>query len=141
MALRHLTAALSSALSASRQPDPQQVAEYRYDDIGVGYALVRGSDPLWQADIDGAIGEAHSVLNVGAGTGNDEPSDRVVVAVEPSRVMLHQRAATAAPAIQAVAEHLPFADGQFDVAMAILTVHHWSDPQTGLAERFRYSRF
>jgi Methyltransferase domain len=74
---------------------------------------------------------------VGAGTGNYEPADRVVVAVEPSATMLDQRAPAAAPAIRAAAEALPFGDDAFDVALAILTVHHWRDPHAGLAELAR----
>ncbi|MGQ0825806.1 MAG: class I SAM-dependent methyltransferase [Actinomycetota bacterium] len=73
-------------------------------------------------------------MNVGAGTGNYEPSDRMVVAVDPSRTMLTQRAHGAAPAVLGVAEALPFADATFDVALAILTVHHWPDLERGLSE-------
>lgn len=77
---------------------------------------------------------------MGAGTGNYEPKDREVVAVEPSLVMLHQRAANAAPAVQATAEALPIPDECFDAALAILTVHHWTDPDAGLAELRRVAR-
>jgi len=55
------------------------------------------------------------------------------VAVEPSAVMVAQRAGDAAPAVRAYAEALPFPDASFDVAMAMITVHHWTDPATGLA--------
>lgn len=77
---------------------------------------------------------------MGAGTGNYEPQGRTVVAVEPSEVMLAQRPSAAAPAIQAMAESLPFGDGAFDVALAILTVHHWRDPTAGLVELARVAR-
>jgi len=80
------------------------------------------------------------VLNVGAGTGSYEPPDRDVTAVEPSRVMIAQRPPGAAPAIQAAAEALPFADGSFDAAIAIMTVHHWRDVDAGLAEMVRVAR-
>ena len=56
------------------------------------------------------LGDADPVLNVGAGTGNYEPRDRRVVAIEPSTEMLGQRPPDAAPAIQGVAEALPFPD-------------------------------
>ncbi len=79
-------------------------------------------------------------MNIGAGTGNYEPDDRFVVAVDPSLTMLHQRAAGAAPASQACAEALPFADGAFDVALATLTVHHWDDIDRGLREMQRVAR-
>ena len=80
------------------------------------------------------LGPTGPVVNVGAGTGSYEPVDRPVVAVEPSAVMIAQRPRDAAPCVQAAAEHLPFADGAFDAAMALLTVHHWSDWRAGLGE-------
>ena len=92
-----------------------------YDDrIGVGYARRRRPDPCWQA----ALGSAATVLNIVAGTGSYEPADRYVLAVEPSSTMIGQRRPGAAPALQAAAEDLPVADQQFDVAMALVTLHH-----------------
>jgi hypothetical protein len=111
----------------------------RYDEIGRNYALVRHADPRISALIDEALGDASSVVNVGAGTGSYEPSDRRVVAVEPSSVMISQRRSIV-PVIQAVAELLPFRDGTFDAAMAILTMHHWSDPGKGSTELRRVAR-
>jgi SAM-dependent methyltransferase len=105
-----------------------------YERIGVGYGTRRVEEPSWARAVVDALGGAASVLNVGAGSGSYEPRDRWVVAVEPSRVMLAQRRAGAAPAVQAVAEALPFGDARFDAALAVLTVHHWSDPEAGLAE-------
>jgi SAM-dependent methyltransferase len=90
------------------------------------------------AMISQAIGDAETVVNVGAGTGSYEPADRNVVAVEPSSVMLAQHQGIRR--MQARAEHLPFDDGTFDVAMAVLTVHHWEDLDRGLAELRRVSR-
>ena len=84
-----------------------------------------------------ALGEARSVLNVGAGAGSYEPGDRKVVAVEPDPVMRAQRTT---PAIDAVAEALPFEDGAFDAAMATVTVHQWRDVDRGLAELRRVAR-
>ena len=80
------------------------------------------------------LGNAARVINVGAGAGSYEPGDRQVVAVEPSHEMIRQRSAGCPPAIRAVASHLPFEDGTFGAAMALLTVHHWPDPQAGLRE-------
>jgi SAM-dependent methyltransferase len=93
------------------------------------------AEPIWQA-----LGDARSVVNVGAGAGSYEPPDRDVTAVEPSAVMIRQRPRHAAHAVQAVAEELPFADDSFDAAMAILTLHHWSDVEAGLAEMIRVAR-
>ncbi len=116
------------------------MSEAAYDSIGVGYRDVRRPDPRIEARIEVALGDARTVLNVGAGTGSYEPTDREVTAVEPSRVMIDQRPAGAAAAIQASAEDLPFEDDSFDAAMAIITVHHWADPAAGLAEMARVAR-
>lgn len=108
-----------------------------YDTIGVDYAALRRPDPRIARCILDALGTASRVLNVGAGTGSYEPADRQVIAVEPSQEMILQRAPGAAPAIQGVAEQLPFADGEFDASMAILTIHHWADQAQGLREMRR----
>jgi Methyltransferase domain len=111
----------------------------RYDEIGKNYAAARQADPRISAMISEALGDSSSVVNVGAGTGSYEPSDCQVVAVEPSNVMISQRRSTA-PVIRALAEMLPFRDGTFDAAMAILTMHHWSDSSQGLTELRRIAR-
>lgn len=112
----------------------------RYDTIGHGYRERRRPDPRIAAPILRALGDARSVLNVGAGTGSYEPRDRRVVAVEPSRVMLRQRPSEAAPAVRASAMALPFRDETFDATLAILTLHHWPDLSRGLAELRRAAR-
>jgi len=111
-----------------------------YDTIGRGYAKQRRTDPRIAARLTAALGGARSVLNVGAGAGSYEPADRRVVAAEPSAVMLAQRPPAAAPAVQARAEALPFADRAFDAAMAVLTIHHWTDRAGGIAECARVAR-
>jgi SAM-dependent methyltransferase len=105
-----------------------------YERIGVGYAERRRPDSRIQRRIDEALGDARTVLNVGAGAGSYEPIDRRVVAVEPTWTMLGQRRPDAGPVVRARAERLPFPDASFDVATAILTVHHWGDLAAGLAE-------
>lgn len=111
-----------------------------YDRIGDGYATTRRPDPRIAAQLLAALGDAPRVINVGAGAGSYEPTDRTVVAVEPSAVMLAQRPPGGAPAIQAVAGALPFADDAFDAAMAVLTLHHWPDQRAGVAELRRVAR-
>lgn len=111
-----------------------------YDRIGTGYARYRRPDPRIAARIEAALGPARSVLNVGAGTGSYEPSDRCVLAVEPSRAMIRQRPAGAAPCLRAGIESLAFEDGAFDAAMAVLTVHHWPEARAGVAKLGRTSR-
>jgi SAM-dependent methyltransferase len=111
-----------------------------YETIGHGYVNRRVPDARIAAQIHASLGDAETVLNVGAGTGSYEPTDRRVVSVEPSELMLAQRPASAAPAIQGVAEALPIADDAFDVALAILTVHHWRDVDAGLRELRRVAR-
>ncbi len=111
-----------------------------YDTIGQGYAEFRQPDPSIERAIQNALGDAMTIVNVGAGSGSYEPSDTTVVAVEPSMTMIRQRPADAAPAVQAHAMALPFAADTFDASLAILTVHHWSERERGLAELRRVSR-
>lgn len=111
-----------------------------YNRIGRGYAELRRPDPRIEQRIWAALGDAQTVLNVGAGAGSYEPSDRDVLAVEPSAVMRAQRPDGAAPCIAADAVELPFDDRSFDAAMAILSDHHWPDPLAGLRELRRVAR-
>jgi SAM-dependent methyltransferase len=112
----------------------------KYDSIGINYAELRKPDLRIARMIEGALGSARTVLNVGAGTGSYEPADRSLIAVEPSREMIRKRSPAAATAIQACAEELPFDDGSFDASLAILTVHHWPDKEAGLREMRRVTR-
>jgi SAM-dependent methyltransferase len=111
-----------------------------YDTIGTTYTLTRRTEPRIAAQVWAALGDARTVLNVGAGTGSYEPADRDVTAVEPSAVMRAQRPAGAAPCVAAAAESLPFEDQSFDAAMAFATIHHWQDPIAGLREMRRVAR-
>jgi SAM-dependent methyltransferase len=111
-----------------------------YDRIGIAYSATRREDARLAATIWDALGDARTVINVGAGAGAYEPHDRDVVAVEPSAVTIAQRAANAAPVIQADAEALPFPDKSFDAAMAVLSDHHWRDRRQGLHELRRVAR-
>ena len=111
-----------------------------YDRIGRGYAAMRQPDPRLAAVIWKGLGEAGTVVNIGAGAGSYEPTDRDVVAVEPSAVMVAQRPTGAAPVVQGNAEALPFPDDSFDAAMAVLSDHHWRDRQQGLRELRRVAR-
>ncbi|MDX6593072.1 MAG: hypothetical protein QOJ13_2268 [Gaiellales bacterium] len=104
-----------------------------YDRIGTRYRRTRQTDPSLMAAILGALGDAKTIVNVGAGSGSYEPPG-TVAAIEPSRVMIAQRPLGAAPAIQASAERIPLPDDFADAAMALWTVHHWSDPVAGIGE-------
>ena len=111
-----------------------------YDAIGGAYPATRRTDPRIAAQVWDALGDARTVLNVGAGTGSYEPPDRDVTAVEPSAVMRALRPEGSAPCVAAAAESLPFEDQSFDAAMAFSTVHHWQDPVAGLRELRRVAR-
>jgi SAM-dependent methyltransferase len=111
-----------------------------YDSIGASYTATRRTEPRIAAQIWAALGDARTVLNVGAGTGSYEPPDRDVLAVEPSALMRSQRLPDAAPCLAGAAENLPFDDQSFDAAMAVCTVHHWQDPIAGLREMRRVAR-
>jgi SAM-dependent methyltransferase len=113
----------------------------RYDAIGATYARTRREDPRIAARVHAALGDARSVVNVGAGTGSYEPADRHVVALEPSAVMIAQRGRDRVPAILASAGALPLLDGAVDAAMAILTIHHWdAERGAGVREMRRVAR-
>jgi SAM-dependent methyltransferase len=111
-----------------------------YDTIGRGYRELRRQDPRIAAQIFRALGSSSSVVNVGAGAGSYEPRDRKLVAVEPSMVMIRQRAPSGAPAVRASATDLPFRDETFDASLAVLTIHHWPDLERGLQELRRAAR-
>src|SRR5438477_12294100 len=115
-------------------------SEQLYDTIGTTYTVTRRTEPRIAAAIWAALGDARTVLNVGAGTGSYEPADRDVTAVEPSALMRAQRPSGTAPCVAATAESLPFEDRSFDAAMAVSTVHHWPDPIAGLLEMRRVAR-
>lgn len=111
-----------------------------YDRIGRGYAAYRRADPRIARAIDEALGDAASIVNVGAGSGSYEPVGRRVLGIEPSAAMRRQRPAEAAPCIEASAEALPLETAACDAAMAVLTVHHWADMAAGLREMRRVAR-
>jgi SAM-dependent methyltransferase len=127
------------ALGSQHDPRAGQ-RDALYDRIGRSYVATRGEDPRIAAAIHAELGDARTVLNVGAGSGSYEPRDREVTAVEPSAVMRAQRPPEAAPCIDARAEALPFADRSFDATMAVLSDHHWEDRLGGLRELRRVGR-
>ena len=116
------------------------MAEPFYDRIGVTYTSTRRTEPRIAARIWAALGDARTVVNVGAGAGSYEPPGRELLAVEPSAVMRAQRPPGAAPCIEGEAGSLPFPDGAFDAAMAVLTDHHWADRAGGLRDLRRVAR-
>lgn len=111
-----------------------------YGVIGKTYSQYRQPDPRIARLVWNALGDARTVLNVGAGAGSYEPTDLQVTAVEPSDSMRKQRPESLSPAVDAVAEALPFSDDYFDAAMTTFSVHQWSDLQAGLAEMRRVTR-
>lgn len=111
-----------------------------YDTIGLDYARTRRPDPRIARRIDAALGNAETVLNVGAGAGGYEPRQRRVTALEPSATMIAQRPPSEALVVRGRAEALPFRDKSFDAAMAVLTIHHWTDKEKGVAEMRRVAR-
>lgn len=111
-----------------------------YDGIGRTYAQFRRPDPRIASAIEAALGDATSVVNIGAGAGSYEPLDRTVIAVEPSEVMIRQRPPGAAPCLQGSAEALPLETKSVDAAMAVLSAHHWTDLERGFSEMARVAR-
>jgi SAM-dependent methyltransferase len=124
----------------SGRRDDGSAGDADYGRIGQSYAVYRQPEPAIAEMILAALGDARTVLNLGAGAGSYEPMDRAVTAVEPSASMRAQRPAHLPPAVDGVAEALPFADAAFDAAMATFTVHQWADLGRGLAEMRRVTR-
>jgi SAM-dependent methyltransferase len=117
------------------------MADARYDVIGAEYAATRREDPRIAELIHAALGDARTIVNVGAGAGSYEPRDRRVIAIEPSAVMIAQRGRTRPPAIHGKAYPIPLADQSVDAAMATLTIHHWDeDQERGVKEMRRVAR-
>jgi SAM-dependent methyltransferase len=117
------------------------VTRARYDTIGESYSGTRREDPRLRERIHAALGDARTVVNVGAGAGSYEPRDRHVIAIEPSDVMAAQRPRELAPAIRASAGSLPLRDDSVDAAMALVTIHHWEDElERGVRELRRVAR-
>jgi SAM-dependent methyltransferase len=111
-----------------------------YDRVGRSYAATRRPDPRIASALRRALGDASSVVNIGAGSGAYEPADLDVIAIEPSRVMIEQRPAGEASVIVGSAEALPLDDDSVDAALAVLTVHHWRDLERAWAEIRRVVR-
>ena len=124
------------------EQSPQRPVGHVVDDgmPECGYGSTRRADPRILQRIAKAVGGAPSVVNIGAGTGAYEPPNRRVVAIEPSDLVIAQRRTGAAPVVKAAAEALPFKDGGYSAAMAVLTIHHWDDPLAGLREMRRVAR-
>ncbi len=119
----------SGAIIPANEQSPMSVDAPRYDRIGHGYARTRREDPRIAKRLNAALGDARTVVNVGAGAGSYEPPDRHVIAIEPSDVMAAQRRSDRAPAIRASAGSVPLRDDSVDAAMAIVTIHHWDEEQ------------
>src|SRR5690242_5704797 len=100
---------MSRGAGAGGSPGPAASSGLEYDRIGVGYAALRRPDPRLAAIVLAALGDAETVVNIGAGAGSYEPVDAQVVAVEPSEVMLAQHPGR--QRVRAAAEALPFAAG------------------------------
>jgi SAM-dependent methyltransferase len=127
-------------LSEPRAHADGSAGDVQYSRIAPGYARYRQPDPRIEAAIAAALGDASTVLNVGAGAGSYEPQDRDVTAVEPSASMRAERPANRVPAIDATSDALPFEDATFDASMATFTVHQWPDLAAGLREMRRVTR-
>jgi SAM-dependent methyltransferase len=126
--------------STTSRTEDGSAGDADYGTIGLDYAQYRQPEPAFAAAIRDALGDANTLLNVGAGAGSYEPTDLDVTAVEPSAAMRAQRPTGSAPAIDAVAESLPFPDDAFDASLASFTVHQWRDLRAGLREVRRVTR-
>jgi len=128
-------------MAGDAAPAPAKPAgDFDYESLDSDYSAVRRTDPRIAQLVHAGLGSARSVVNVGAGAGSYEPFDLRVTPVEPSAYMRSRRSPDLSRAINAVGENLPFFDASFDAAMAMVTVHQWSDHERGLRELRRVSR-
>lgn len=127
-------------MSLVHRHDDGSAGDANYGKIGQGYTAYRQPDPAIASFLEQVLGDAGTVLNVGAGAGSYEPLTRRVTAVEPSASMREQRPAHLSEAIDAGAESLPFEGDSFDASMATFSVHQWSNLDGGLAEMRRVTK-
>jgi SAM-dependent methyltransferase len=127
-------------MSTTKNPQTGSTGDFDYNLGGQGYAQQRRTDPRIAALVHHALGDARTVLNIGAGAGSYEPEDRHVIAIEPAAAMRAQRPRNLAPAINGVAEQLPLDDQSVDASMAMVTVHQWPDAKKGFSELCRVTR-
>jgi SAM-dependent methyltransferase len=111
-----------------------------YDQIGGAYVETRRPDPRIARMIRTALGDAATVVNIGAGSGSYEPTDLEVVPIEPSELMIRQRPPSLPPAVRGVAEALPLPDKSVDAALTVLAAHHWADRPAAFVEIRRVAR-
>jgi SAM-dependent methyltransferase len=137
--MSNATARIATRPNLARQGGVRRSTVALYDELGRTYNATRHADPRIAAIIAAALAGNPTVINIGAGTGSYEPV-QTVAAIEPSPVMISQRPAGAAPVIQAAAEHIPLRDDCVDAALAVLTIHHWTDLAAGIAEMRRIAR-
>jgi hypothetical protein len=121
-------------------PKQNSAGDVDYGRHGQCYARIRRTDPRIASWVHRALGDARTVLNVGAGAGSYEPEDRYVLAIEPSETMRAQRPGHLVPAVRGVAEQLPLDDQSVDASMALITVHQWREFDQGLRELCRVTR-
>jgi ubiquinone/menaquinone biosynthesis C-methylase UbiE len=86
------------------------------------------------------------VLDLGCGTGyllrrlaRELPEATEMAGIDPAPSMIDVAAAASAADARirltsGVAEHLPFADGHFDLVVSTTSFDHWADQQAGLRE-------
>jgi hypothetical protein len=117
-----------------------------YSTLAVDYANVRRPDPRIGAQLAAALGDARTIVNVGAGTGSYEPADRHAVAVEPAAEMRARRDPALPPAIDATADALPSPTSgspstrPSSTPPSGLATHPWSASRPPLAVHWRHGR-
>lgn len=106
-----------------------------YDGIAEGYNELHGKEQLQKLQIiakEISVNKNIKLLDVGCGTGlSAKVFNCNITGIDPAKKLLEQ-----APfkTIKAKAESLPFKDNEFDVVIAVTSIHNFDDITDGLTE-------
>jgi ubiquinone/menaquinone biosynthesis C-methylase UbiE len=116
-----------------------------YNLIGKDYNTTRKADPLICKRLITLLspGKSGSYIDIGCGTGNYttalSEAGFEFTGLDPSETMLATATQNASSKhwLLGSAERIPAPDGQFDGAIATLTIHHWTDIKKAFQEIHR----
>jgi len=106
-----------------------------YDETARGYNELHGEEQFQKLKIiadEIKVSKDTKLLDVGCGTGlSAKVFNCNITGIDPAEKLLEQ-----APfkTLKAKAESLPFKDNEFDVVIAVTSIHNFDNPEQGLKE-------